>query len=337
MNLALVVPVWNDAAPLRRLLRQAATYGCFDQIVVVDDGSDPAISAQDMIPAGQPAQGAVLIRGGDIPRGAGHARNLGLDAVTTTHLLYFDADDRLTPEIVDLIAELKGRDFDFCLFNHADSRFSVHGRWTQMPEDEAIWRETRVAVGALLTPEPRAAARLAEVANYPWNKIYRTDFLRDNHIRCTEILTHNDVELHWRSFLVALTRPGRILTSDRLCAVHYVQTSGGRLSNRNGLERLAVFPALDDLATAILDRKGTATGPLGDHPLALHFLRFTTGLFDWIAENLAPEHLPALQAASRQFLWHHVAPAAGQRLAAAGEQIVAERLQRQMGLDGEIP
>lgn len=337
MTLALVVPVWNDAILLRRLLRQAASLGCFDQIVVVDDASTPAISADDVAPAGQPAQGLALIRTGETPRGPGHARNLGLASVTTTHLLYFDSDDTLTPDIVDLVEDLKGRDFDFCLFNHADSRFSVHGRWIQMPEDEAIWRDAGVAVGAISTPTPRAAARLSEVANYPWNKIYRTDFLRDNAIRCTEIMNHEDVELHWRSFMAAMARPGRILTSDRICAVHRIQASGGRLSNRSGPERLAFFPALDELASVILDRKRTASTPLGDHPLALHFLRFITGLFDWIADNLAPEHLPALRAACRQFLARHVDPCAARRLAILGETVLAERLQRQQGTEGLPP
>ena len=87
-------------------------------VVVVDDGSpsplDPGwISAE----TGLAPDRLTLLRN-DTPTGPGAARNRALAHVPTPHLLFVDADDLVTPDLPDLMADLVGRDFDFCIFRH---------------------------------------------------------------------------------------------------------------------------------------------------------------------------------------------------------------------------
>lgn len=280
LDLALVIPVWNDAKGLARLLAQVHAMDVFSQVIVVDDGSD--------VPVGAP--GCILIRHGT-PRGGGVARNAGLDAVTATHVLFFDADDLLTDELPLLLADLAGEVFDLCLFKHADSRVAAEPRWGQPDFDERFWTEAGHATGALRQADLRGATLLAQTANYPWNKIYRTAFLRDHGIGCAPTRVHQDIPLHWLGFIHAR----RVLVSDRICAWHHIATAG-RLSNLSGPERLDVFEALDPVVAA-------ATAPHWQSALA----RFFPGLIDWCAMRIEPALLPDLRARERAWLGRHMA------------------------------
>lgn len=289
MTLTLAIPARDDAAGLVRLLADAAALGPAVRAVVVDDGSaDPLDPARLAAEAGF-APGRLRLLRNPAPQGPGPARNRALAHVETDLALCMDADDRLTGELAHLLADLAGERFDFCLFQHHDSRAAQERRWGQMPWDQAHWRAAGVAAGALSEVSPAAAAELAQTANYPWNKLYRTEFLRAAGIGCSDIPLHEDVEMHWQSFL----RADRILASDRICAIHIVAAAGGRQTNRRAPERLEVFGPLGRLAAEATaqDRR----------PLALPLLRFGLGLGGWIEGNLPAESRPRLRAAAAEF------------------------------------
>ena len=291
-SLALVIPVRDDQSGLIRLLQQAEVMGIFDQVVISDDGSEPPVRAAE---SGIAPARSTLLRS-DQSGGAGAARNRALAAVRTSHMIYFDSDDRLTPEFPRLWQELIGKQFDFCLFRHHDSRVGHQQGWGQMPLDNAMWRQAGAGFSTLFQPKPTALAALAETANYPWNKIYRTGFLRDHDLRCSETPVHNDIALHWMSFLQAT----QVLVSDRVAAVHEVHGLGHRLTNRSGAERLCVFDPLAQVARA-LER--------AERPrLRAGFFHFTAGLLDWIRTVLAPEHHKALDEQTHTFLCEHLDP-----------------------------
>lgn len=287
LDLALVIPTWNDAEGLSRLLRQAADMGCFAEVIVVDDGSD--------IPVCLPGDsaGVKLLRHTQ-PHGPGVARNSGLAAVTAPYVLFFDADDLLTGDLPDLSADLAdelraGRAFDFCLFRHADSRVAAEERWGQPVWDEALWQQAGLSVAILQAPPAKVWPVLARTANYPWNKIYRTAFLHDNGIGLGETLVHEDVVLHWLGFLAAK----RVLVSTRTCAWHRVSRQSGRLTNLRGPERLQIFAPLQQVVTAM------ATAD----PIWLQsFATFALGLVDWNASIIVPPLRVRLRAREADFL-----------------------------------
>jgi glycosyltransferase involved in cell wall biosynthesis len=278
VGLGLVIPVRDDHAALNQLLIEAGNLDVFDQIVVVDDGSAEPVTS-DL---------AHVIRQ-DSATGPGHARNCGLAEIETDHVLFFDSDDIITPEIIPLWHDLAARDFDFCLFRHADSRQIAQGRWHQMPNDDALWRLAGMGGQHLRALPQDAVLWLAQTANYPWNKIYRSDFLRDAEISFPNLKVHNDIAVHWKSFSAAT----RILASDRICATHTVSIGGGRLTNFRGRERLDAIASLQDVSTHL------------PASLRLPFQTFTSGLFDWIYYQIDPQWREALLTSIRQF-WQAV-------------------------------
>ncbi|MBY6069083.1 glycosyltransferase [Leisingera aquaemixtae] len=294
LDLTIAIPVRNDTGHLIQLLASLAALDLARQVIVADDGSDEPVAAAALARAsGFPAERLAVLRL-DRGRGAGAARNLALRAVRTRHLLFLDADDRPTRELRSLCAALaQAGEFDFCIFQHHDSRLAKDRLFGQPCHDQAFWAAAGLARGALAPVSDAAAAQLAQTANYPWNKIYRTEFLHAQGITCTEISVHNDVELHWMSFLKA----GRILASDHIGVVHFVDEAGQRLTNRFGPERLQVFQAFEAVAQEI--RRAPERG------LGLPFYAFTLGLIGWIRDRMQPGLHPRLAASAAGFLEHN--------------------------------
>lgn len=322
MTLSIIIPVYNDPEGLTRLLQQLQDMAVFDQIIVSDDASDDAsrdasrdTSDVTCRPADlgfdEAAMGVTYLLSPE-QRGAGHARNQALAEVTSDHVIFFDSDDLLSPDFPRLIQSLShGMDnmaFDFCIFRHIDSRSRADGGVPgPMVSDQLLW-DALVAgqadgqagdladgqAGDLDSPrqlDPAEVATLAMVAAYPWNKIYRTGFLREHNIRCTEILVHNDIELHWSSFL----RAERVFATTQLGCEHFVAENGTRLTNRRGGERLHVFEALTPLH-AILHQTGNEVLFL------VPLVRFYIRLFDWILQRLDAQYRESFHQKVSQFL-----------------------------------
>ena len=341
LPLALVVPVWNDAAGLARLLDQVAALRLFAEVVVVDDGSDPAL------PPPRVAGAQVRLIRHATPQGGGVARNAGLAAVTQPYLIYLDADDLPAPELPALIADLAcdvaaNGAFDLCLFKHADSRVAPEARWGQPQWDEALWARAGHAMGALAPARPGALPILAQTANYPWNKVYRTAFLRENGIGCATTAVHQDIALHWGALVAA----GRVLVSDRICVWHGVDVapvggpaSGAASGPASGAASGATSGAASGAASDAASRpaSGAASGPAAlprltarsgierlqvfaaldpvvapvaaagpDWQAAL--AGFTLDLIDWAAGRIAPALLADLRAAEATWLADRFGP-----------------------------
>ncbi len=262
-------------------------------------------------------------------RGAGIARNYGLAAVTARHVLFFDADDLLTQDIVFLLDDLacdlptQARPFDFCLFRHADSRSACEERWGQPHWDDRLWREAGVAV-AVLEEAPAAGWHvLARTANYPWNKIYRTAFLRDHSLAFGATPVHEDVAPHWCGFLAAQ----RILVSNRICAWHQVSQTDSHLTNLAGEDRLAVFAALDEVAASM-------TAQVSPLWLAA-FAEFALGLVEWNHRIIDPALWPQLRAGEQRLIQDRMIGWAGQL--APDHPGLAARIAQRSGLEGAAP
>lgn len=303
LPLSVVIPVWNDPEGLARLLPVLTTLPGVAQIIVVDDASDVPVGAKSIGLPGLATDSRILWLRSATQKGAGHARNLGLARVDCPHVLFFDSDDLPLPGLTALLADLaalpsEDAPFDFCLFRHIDSRTRASGTPGPLAGDQRLWDLLRAAEAP--APIDRAqAARMVRIAAYPWNKIYRTAFLRAAAIRCTEIPVHNDVELHWTGFFHAR----RILVSTREGCEHFVAQDGTRLTNRSGLDRFEVFQALEAVQAAL-----TASGPraaaFGDAAA-----EFYLNLFRWIDETLEPELRATFRWRAQDFLRRALTPA----------------------------
>jgi len=326
MELSLVIPVWNDTEGLDRLLNQVAELGLFSEVIVWDDASDVPLGPE-MVPSSRSLAGRIAWLRSDRQRGAGHARNLALDRVTGSHVIFFDSDDLFAEDFPEIVASAAAetKPFDFVIFRHDDSRITEQGGRGSFPSEEKRWEAVR-ATRDLTRLTTAQAAELCQISAYPWNKIYRTDFLRENSIRCTEIAVHNDLELHWSSFIVARN----ILATGLTGATHFWHATGTRLTNRRGDERLDVFHAFENTLLRIVSY------PDMDRLTFLHpFFHFSFNLIGWIREHTEAAYHEALLARSREYL-HSVIDKRLMTLIAYRDPTLAHRINRLL-IEGVLP
>ena len=278
-SLAIVIPVWNLPDELGQLLDQIARMGIFSQIVVVDDASDTACNPAQLGFAEEHLGGRLVYLRLPVQRGAGHARNAGLAAVTAENVLFFDADDVLAAALPDIFRQhLAAGSPDFTVFRHSDSR--VRTREGSFDAEEARWSRVLCDRPSALLNLPEAA-ELCGISSYPWNKIYRTDFLREAGIRCSETLVHNDILLHWLSFF----RAKRIQADARIGATHVVEEHRHHLSTRRGRDRLCLREIFAELI-------GTLQAAPQRRIYMRQLIQFTDDICRWNLEQIDADVVP---------------------------------------------
>ena len=274
-DLAIVIPVWNLHDDIADLLAQIEELGIFSEVIVSDDASDPPCDPEIFGFSSERLDARLVYLRSETQRGAGHARNLGLREVTARHVIFFDADDRLEKGLAQIYARhLEGIETigipDFTMFRHQDSRVvEKEGRAGSFMGDEKLWDR---AVGkkreGVLNLDCRA--HLSPVSAYPWNKIYRTDFLRDNGIDCSETPVHNEIKLHWQSF----ARANTVLALRESGATHTVGERDHHLTTRRGEERFCIFDIIAELTDEIRNLPGNTI-------LMRHFIHFVHNVCQW--------------------------------------------------------
>ena len=148
------------------------------QIIVVDDNSDPEIVKFDCFPGlGEPCVEVYFTQEG---KGAGYARNVGLEHAVGKWVLFADADDFFCPGMLEKLdayedseAEVVAFDFDEC--------DSTDGMNTQKLGDMERFLADTVVRGDV-SPSLYAAIRTA-----PYAKMISRKFLEDHTIRFKEI------------------------------------------------------------------------------------------------------------------------------------------------------
>ncbi|EQB02447.1 MULTISPECIES: glycosyltransferase family 2 protein [Sphingobium] len=294
MEISLVIPVWNDPDGLKRLLRQVDAFAIFKEVIVCDDASDNEydFASWELSPE---FQGKIIHLRSEVQRGAGHGRNIGLARATGDYLIFFDSDDLFEAGFLQIVAALAqpdiAPDFDFCIFRHHDSRMLSLGQTGTFSKEEQLWQAVQAEEAPRLLDSSQIL-KLCSLAAYPWNKIYRTAFLKQHDLRCTELPVHNDIELHWTSFL----RAEAVLCTSVIGATHFVAMNGERLTNRRNDERIRVFEAFENVRSCM-----ARIPPARRLRFLEPFLLFARNLMSWIGENMDEDHHDEMIRRSQEF------------------------------------
>jgi cellulose synthase/poly-beta-1,6-N-acetylglucosamine synthase-like glycosyltransferase len=288
------IPAYRDRPGLERLLNALDAGGAALEVIVVDDASDDGTDA--MIAARIPPPQVTLRRlRNDVNLGPGPSRNRAIEAASAPYLLFLDADDLIHRDAFACLAEALPRgDVDFTLFRHhlatrADTPFT----YRMMAQDEAAWAAARAGAGARAAGLTGAltlkdAPMLAGMVNFPWTRLFRTEFLRANALRFPDLRLHEDVPFHWAAWLAA--RRFHALDHAPPLVHHFQLDQGGRATDAADARRLDAFRAL----AMTLD----AHPRLSEDPMiAPVFRTFAAGLIDWALARLAGgPHASAAQA-----------------------------------------
>jgi len=151
------------------------------QIIVVDDDSDPnKVDFENFPGADDPTVEVYLTKKG---RGAGYARNVGLEHARGKWLVFADADDFFLSDIEKAMVDYENSDADVVFFKGTAIKIPsgcISGRGGYA--NEAVEEALKTGDFTMLS-----------LLSYPCKKFFRRSFIETNHIRFNECRWGNDV------------------------------------------------------------------------------------------------------------------------------------------------
>lgn len=186
-KVSVVIPVYNIAAHLEECLDSVVGQSLTDlEILCVDDGSTD--ESPDILRAYEERDERVRVLT-QPNAGPGEARNRGLAAATGEYLIFLDSDDRFEEKFLERMvcrAEETGGDTVIC----RSVEFDTHSG-AERPSDWMV--KTHLTPGDVFSPEEAADTLFQFTYGWPWDKLYRTDFIRKNGLRFPPLRNSEDL------------------------------------------------------------------------------------------------------------------------------------------------
>ena len=175
-----VIPHHNTPVLLQRLIDSIPQRDDIE-IIVVDDNSDDDKKANIIRPDVR-----TIFIDKEHTKGAGGARNVGMDAASGNWILFADADDFYKPKFLEVLDEYKDDPIDILFFNVV----SVNSD-TLQPIDS----RSKLIRGLIQNYDGSSerAQELIFLCYTPWRKMQKLSFVRKYGLRFEEIPKGNDV------------------------------------------------------------------------------------------------------------------------------------------------
>ena len=237
-QVSVVIPVYNIEAHLRQCLDSVAGQTLSDlEVVCVDDGSTDA-SPAILEEYAQKDPRFQVIRQANA--GPGAARNRGMERSSGRYLIFLDSDDWFEPDFLERMtarAEETGADVTIC---RADE-FDTHSGQVY---DGSWMLKTQLLPGAVFSPQEAAGAVFQFTYGWPWDKLYRRDYILKEKFRYPDLAVSQDLVFVYPSVFCA----GRIAVLDRVLIHHRVNrlasVSNSRSKTPESSSRIPQYPSI---------------------------------------------------------------------------------------------
>ena len=196
IKVSVIIPVYNASRWLAECLSTVISQTLQEiEIICVDDGSTDG--SYQILEAFQKKDDRIkLIKQENA--GAGAARNRGLDAASGEYLSFLDADDEFEPEmLLKAFNKCKEDSVDICIFkwgmkDAVDVKFGSFGYNPTLVPEKSVFNEQDIPEDFFGLTNPAA-----------WNKLYRSDFLKENELQFQEIARVDDFCFTYKTLLLA--------------------------------------------------------------------------------------------------------------------------------------
>ncbi|MBP5345488.1 MAG: glycosyltransferase family 2 protein [Bacteroidales bacterium] len=188
INYSIIIPHKNIPKLLQRCLDSIPQRADLE-VIVVDDNSDPNIVNFEKFPGFDRKDTTIIFDKSG--KGAGRARNIGLQHAQGKWLLFADADDYFNYCIRDILDEYR-EDVAEIVFFSASSVDSL--TYTNVNRADYV----NDFIDYYLNNPNEGENILRYVHAAPWAKLVKSQLIRNNDIRFQETIINNDVRFSYR-------------------------------------------------------------------------------------------------------------------------------------------
>lgn len=239
-QVSVVIPVYNIAPHLRQCLDSVVNQTLKDlEIICVDDGStdeSPEILAEYM---SMDSRVHVITQAN---AGPGAARNVGMEAATGKYLIFLDSDDWFEPDMLEKMrryADKTAAEIVVCRSVEFDT---ITGR--EYPSEWML--KTELLPGDEFEPKDIAENIFQFTYGWPWDKLYRMDFVRRESLVYPKLPNSEDLVFVFQS--LALAR--KISIVDQVLVHHRVNRKNS-VSNARYRDPEVPYQALSQMKDAL--------------------------------------------------------------------------------------
>lgn len=176
--LSIVIPIYNSERQLRACLDSVLSQELREiEVLCIDNGSSDG--SVGIVNAYAQKDRRVRSLTAGVGKGAGSARNAGILMATGKWLHFIDSDDILLPGAAKRIVDFAEENNTEVVVFDAEEYDDATGFVTGLPLD--------------LTVQPKDDAFLRAYSTCPWNKIFRSSFIKEANIKFQEIKRVNDL------------------------------------------------------------------------------------------------------------------------------------------------
>lgn len=206
-KVSIVMPVYNAGRFLREAINdiRAQTYENWELICVDDGSTDQSLLVLEYF-AEKDDRIRIITQEN---RGAGVARNVGMATADGKYLLFLDSDDRFEPNLLeDTVQRAEETGAEIVVYS-AKKFDSETGMIEDIVFPAFVLNTSLIPNKEVFSCEDCADRIFQMAASVPWNKLYRTEFVKTTGIRYQEQPYNND------SFFACTT----MVMADRIVAL----------------------------------------------------------------------------------------------------------------------
>jgi glycosyltransferase involved in cell wall biosynthesis len=224
--ITLGIPIYNAADLVERTLLSALnqTYPAIEYLFIDDKGNSMDIVRR--VVAVHPRRNAVRIIDQIHNQGTGAARNAIVTHATGEYLFTMDCDDIITPDCIEILYEKMMEypvDFVAASFVRRDLQGNIYPGGYQY--EDTLVKEDDYAVAQYRYGQGN------DIFVATWNKLYRTEFLRENNILC---VPHYLIDDPWFTYQVIICARSCRLISNRTLFFTYNPYSVTSIKEQEG-------------------------------------------------------------------------------------------------------
>lgn len=180
-KISVIVPVYNSSNYLSKCLDSISNQSLKDiEIICIDNGSTD--NSVQIIKEKQKLDNRIVLK--EIGRSnAGDARNCGIQLSSGKYLYFIDSDDWIDQDTLSYI-------YNYAEFNNLDITIFKYKVFNEQTQKESDSKGFSCVPGILLIN----ADTLFQTTNFAvWNKLYKTEIIKDNNITFDSLRSTNDV------------------------------------------------------------------------------------------------------------------------------------------------